>query len=94
MNDRKRQEYFQTNLLFLGLQPFRGVECFSRTSKIAVFPDEVSMRICEGTSFRCWKPIFSGMLRFPFLSGVSWKVAIYLFIYLCFSFLFYLFIFM
>ena len=49
----KRREYFQTQLLFLGLQLFCGDECFSWIGKIAVLPVEVSIGIWEGVSFWC-----------------------------------------
>ena len=41
----KRQECFQSQLLFSGLQLFCREECFSRTNKIAVLPVEVSIVI-------------------------------------------------
>ena len=89
----KTQRYFQTQLLFSSLQLFRGVECFSRTSKIAVFLVEVSIGIWGFSFFGARKPIFSGMHRFPFLLEASFLYLFYfrdhLFVFILFFVYFY-----
>ena len=67
----KRQGYFQTQLLFPGLPLFRGEKCFSRTSKIAVLPVDVSIDMRRSFLLAPGSPCF---LALPFLSeayGVS-----------------------
>ena len=76
--------YFQTQLLFPRLQLFRGVECLSWTSKIAIFLVELSIGIWERVFFFFFcakKPIFSGMRRLPFLSDAFKEIVIFVFIY-------------
>ena len=55
----KRLRYFQLQLLFPGLQLFRGVQCFSWTSKINIFSIEVLAGIWEKVSYRRQEAHFS-----------------------------------
>ena len=54
----KKQGYFQTQLLFPSLQPFRKAECFSWISKVAVLSVKVSIGIWEVSFWRQEAHIF------------------------------------
>ena len=81
----KRQGFFQTQLLFTGLQLFHGVECFSRTS---INSRALSVSKKEFI-FDARKPIFSAMCRLSFLSDVSREIYflyLFYFVFILFSF--------